>query len=74
VTLWEWDAAGACGVGDESGAREHAEAHLRRQLPGARALLRQVRLVVGADLEGAYERTGPTVAATREADGSIAWP
>jgi hypothetical protein len=74
LKLWEWDSGSASGVGDENGAREGAERHLRRQLPGARALLSEVRLVVGADLEGAYARTGRTVTATREADGSIAWP
>ena len=74
MSLWKWDSGTASGVGDEDGALAGAERHLRRQLPGARALLSEVRLVVGADLEELYEPTGVTLVGVRQADGTITWP
>lgn len=67
--LWEWDAgdAGGCGRGS-------AEAHLRGEPPGTLVVLREVRLVLGGDLEGCYEPTGRVAEAVREADGSVRWP
>jgi hypothetical protein len=69
MTIWTWDTAGVSGIGQAS-----AEAHLRRQLPGARVVLREVRLSVGADLEGVYEPTGAELVGVREEDGTISWP
>lgn len=68
MTFWEWDAGGSCGVGQVA-----AEMRLRRQQPGARMELREVRLALGADLEALYEPTGRVLAGVREDDGTVTW-
>jgi hypothetical protein len=62
------DAAGVCGVGQVA-----AEMRLRRQQPGARMELREVRLAFGADLEAVYAPTGRVLAGVREEDGTVTW-
>jgi len=46
---------------------------LRRQQPGARMELREVRLALGADLEALYEPTGRVLAGVHEDDGTVTW-
>jgi hypothetical protein len=68
MVIWEWNADGACGVGQVA-----AEQRLRRSVPGARMELHEVQLALGADLEAVYEPTGRTLAGVREDDGSVTW-